>query len=426
MLSSFYKIEVANIRVLVLTTTFPRWKDDATPAFVYELSKRLQENGLEIVILAPHHYGAKKFEIIDGMKIYRFPYFLPAKYQKLAYEGGILPKLKSSNLAKIQVPLLLLSELLYAIKIIKKEKIDVIHSHWIIPSGLVGSFLFILLRKKHFLTIHAAGLLALKKLPFKKRIANFIIKRCDRITVVSNYISNELVDLIKPNLIDDVKQKIEIIPMGVDTTIYKSNKNKNELKIKYNMELKKVLLFIGRLAEKKGLIYLIKAMPEIISDVPNTKLLICGEGPLRNELEKLVLELNLKNNVVFEGFITNEKKIDLLLIADILMIPSIVTKSGDTEGLPVVIMEGLAAGKPIIACDVGGVNDAIKDGYNGFLIEQERPDQITAKALMILKNTNLNTEMVKNIEKSSYRYDWDTIAKQYRDIFNKIGITKCD
>ncbi|MCK5217181.1 MAG: hypothetical protein KAJ93_05305, partial [Methanosarcinales archaeon] len=87
MTSFFYKKEVTIIRVLVLTTTFPRWKGDVTPAFVYELSKRLQESGLEIVILAPHHYGAKKFEIMDCMKVYRFPYFYPTKYQRLVYEG---------------------------------------------------------------------------------------------------------------------------------------------------------------------------------------------------------------------------------------------------------------------------------------------------------------------------------------------------
>ena len=71
-------------KVLVLTTTFPRWKGDTTPAFVYELSKRLQEKGFEIIVLAPHHKGAKKFEIMDG-KYYRFQYFWPTRYQKLCF-----------------------------------------------------------------------------------------------------------------------------------------------------------------------------------------------------------------------------------------------------------------------------------------------------------------------------------------------------
>ena len=127
-------------KVLVLATTFPRWKNDTTPAFVYELSKQLRTGNMDVVVLAPHYHGAKKLEMMDGIKVYRFPYFWPAKYQKLVYDGGILPNIKRSHLAKIQVPLLVLSELYYTFKIIKKEKINVIHSHWIIPSGLIGAF----------------------------------------------------------------------------------------------------------------------------------------------------------------------------------------------------------------------------------------------------------------------------------------------
>ncbi|GAH81463.1 unnamed protein product, partial [marine sediment metagenome] len=90
------------MKILVLTTTFPRWINDTMPAFVYDLSKRLQENGLEIFVLVPHHEGTKTYEIIDRMKTYRFPYFYPTKYQRLAYGGGILSNLKS-NLARVQV-----------------------------------------------------------------------------------------------------------------------------------------------------------------------------------------------------------------------------------------------------------------------------------------------------------------------------------
>jgi hypothetical protein len=92
------------MKILFLATTFPRWENDTRPAFVYELAYRLQKSGLEIVVLAPHCAGSKKFELLNEMRVYRFPYFFPTRYQKLAYAGGILPNLKRSNLAKIQVP----------------------------------------------------------------------------------------------------------------------------------------------------------------------------------------------------------------------------------------------------------------------------------------------------------------------------------
>lgn len=409
------------MKILVLTTTFPRWKDDTTPAFVYELSKRLQENGREIVVLAPHHEGAKKFEIMDGMKVYRFPYFWPTKYQRLVYEGGILPNLKRSNLTKVQIPFLFLSELFYAIKIIRKEKIDIIHSHWIIPSGLIGGICKKILGVKHLLTLHAAGFFALESLPAKKTIATFNVKNCDGITVVSSYIYERLLKLVQSKILNSLKNKMEIVPMGVDTSTFRTNADKNELKIKHDIKSRNVLLFIGRLAEKKGLDYLIKAMPEIVSKNPNTSLMICGDGPLRKESEEHVKKMNLEKFVRFAGYVNSKEKMDYLSLSDTLIVPSIVTQSGDTEGLPVVILEGLAAGKPVVASDVSGIKDAIKDGQNGFLVKQKNSDQIAEKVLELIDKQELATRFSNSAIKTAKEYDWKIVSRKFGRIIKSMG-----
>jgi len=408
------------MKVCILTTSYPRYEGDFAGIFIHNLAKELVKNDVEVNIVAPHHVGAKRFEIIDGIKVYRFPYFYPAKYQRLAYEGGILPNLRRSNLAKIQVPLLFLSELFYAFKIIRKEKIDVIHSHWIIPSGLVGEILKRILKKKHILTIHATGLFTLERLPLKKKIANFIIKRCDKMTAVSSYIQERMLNFAQSNLLSDIKNKTKIIPMGVDTAIFRPNIDKNELKIKYNVNSENVLLFIGRLAEKKGLSYLIQAMPKIVSKSPNTALIICGDGPLRKESEELVKKMDLDKFVRFTGYVTGRKKIDYFSLSDILIVPSIVTQSGDTEGLPVVILEGLAAGKAVVASNVSGIKDVIKNGYNGFLVMQKNPAAIAEKVLELINNKELMRNISRNALVTSKKYDWGVIGKKYAAIVKSV------
>lgn len=404
------------MKVLVLATTFPRWKDDTTPPFVYDLCKRLSDEGFDIVALTPHHQGAKPKEDIGGVRVYRFPYFYPKRYQRLCYEGGILPNLKRSHLAKIQVPLLFLSELYYAFKLIRKEKPDIVHSHWMVPSGLVGAVCSRTLGTKHLLTLHGAGLFTLEKLPFKRRITRFIVENSDEITVVSSYIKERLLNLVSGDLKEEVQGKLKIIPMGVHTGLFQNEADRETLKSKYAIQSKFVLLFIGRLVEKKGVSYLIKAMPEIVSKNKNVTLLICGDGPLREELEQLTEKWKLQEFVRFVGYVTGEKKIDYFSLSDCLIIPSLVTESGDTEGLPVVILEGLAAGKPIIASDVGGVKDVIKDGWNGFLIEQRNPDQIAAKVLELISNGEMRTKFSKNALEASEEYDWVVIGKKYGEI----------
>src|SRR4051812_924330 len=101
-------------KVLVLASTFPRWKNDTTPPFVFELEKRLIKD-FDINVIAPHYPGAKKYEVIENLKIYRFQYFWPAKFQKLCYDGGILPNLKKNKFLYFQAFTLVFFELLEAV-----------------------------------------------------------------------------------------------------------------------------------------------------------------------------------------------------------------------------------------------------------------------------------------------------------------------
>src|SRR6266550_2379820 len=87
--------------VLVLASTFPRWDNDTTPPFVFELEKRLAKD-FNIFVLAPHFVGARKHERMEGLTVHRFQYFWPSKMQKLCYEGGILPNIKKNKLLIFQ------------------------------------------------------------------------------------------------------------------------------------------------------------------------------------------------------------------------------------------------------------------------------------------------------------------------------------
>ena len=148
-------------KILVTATTFPRWRNDTTARFVYDLSKKLSSS-YEIIVLAPHHKGAKKNETMGGLELRRFVYFKPEGLQKLCYGGGIIPNMKQSFLAKIQMPLLILSEFFASSRIIKKENINMIHAHWILPQGFIGAILKKLYQVPLLVTVHGSDLFPLK------------------------------------------------------------------------------------------------------------------------------------------------------------------------------------------------------------------------------------------------------------------------
>lgn len=400
-------------RVLVIATTFPRWQNDIRPAFVYELSKRLQNNGFEIVVLAPHHKGAEKFEIMDGMRVYRFPYFWPAKYQKLVYGGGILPNLKQSNLAKIQVPFMVLSEFYYTFKLIKKERIDVIHTHWIIPTGFVGAIIGRIFNKVHITTAHAGDVFTIRKSKILGIFGSFVFKNSEMITANSEYTKNVILSID-----DRFKDNVEIVPMGVDTSRFNPNKASNLRKI-YGAEY--LILSVGRLVDKKGIEHLIMAMKEVTKIFPNAKLIIGGSGPVKNKLVKLCENLELTKNVIFTGYIDNADLPKYYASSDIFVLPSIETKGGDTEGLGVVLLEAMACGTPVIGSNIGGITDIIIDKETGFLTQPNNPKDIAEKIIKLLSNEKMGQKFSENgLITVQKKFTWDVVTKQFTKLYQRL------
>lgn len=398
--------------VLVLATTFPRWKNDTEPAFVFHLSRRLASEGFNMVILVPAAPGALLYEKIDGLKIYRFLYFYPKRLQKICYDGGALPNLKNGWLAKIELPFFLLSQFIHIGWIIKKEKIGMIHCHWIVPQGFFSAIFKKIFNLPLILSAHAGDVFALK---------NYLIKLCGKFTISkSDFCATNSKATLKALLDISNKKEVDIIPMGVDLNDYSSEKYDPLLKNKYEIK-GPFLLAVGRFVEKKGFKYLIDAMPMIIDKYPNTKLLIIGFGPEEKKLKMHVKEQNLESSILFPGKKPAGELSKYFATADIFVGPSIVSKDGDTEGLGVVFLEALASKTAVVASDVGGISDIVIHGKTGLLVEQKNSKDIFEKVNFLLSNNQLRDSLIEEgyaIVKK--HYSWQKIQKKYAEVYKNV------
>lgn len=398
-------------KILVLASTFPRWANDTTPPFVFELEKRLAKD-FEIHVLAPHDKGAKKKEIMDGLTVHRFQYFWPASKQGLCYGGGILPNLKRNRLLYFQAISLLFFEFWAAVKIVRDEKIDLIHAHWIIPQGIIAYKLKKIFHTPYIITTHGGDIYGLRSKPivFLKKI---ILENAKAITVVSTAIKDEVHNKINPKL------KVDVISMGVDAKLFNPNKYDESIKKRYNIT-GPFLLFVGRLAEKKGVNYLLMSLPKIIKSFPTSKLIIVGEGTLREKLKKLVKELNIENNVVFTGSIKNVELPNYYATADIFIGPSIQLKNGDTEGLGLTFVEASLSGAVPIGTNVGGISDVIQHEKSGLLIEEKNVNSIAESVIKLLKDNKLVNKLKVNTRDNTIKkFDWPIIALAYKDLYRR-------
>jgi glycosyltransferase involved in cell wall biosynthesis len=395
--------------ILVFTTTFPTFLEgDGTPPFVYELSKRLAEKeDINIIVLTPFRKKTKVFEERDGLKIYRFKYGFTS-----LCEGAILPNLKKNKFLYFQIPFLFLFSIINLAKVIKKENINIIHAHWIIPQGFIAVLYKKLFRKKSLkiiCTSHGGDIFGLQN-SLMKKIKRWTLNNIDGLTVVSNAIKDEVQKL---NIRKDLP--IEVISMGVDTELFNPDKYDPKIKEKYNIK-GPFLLFVGRLVEKKGVKYLIDAIPKVIEKYPETKLLIVGSGPLENELKTQVKNLNLEKNIIFTGAIPNNELPRYYATADIFIGPSIITKGGDREGLPVTYLEAMSSGCIVIGTDLLGNKDVIKEGINGYVIKQKNSKDIEDKILEILGNKTKKIEQKMVLDFIRGNFSWNIISKKYSEI----------
>ena len=393
--------------ILVFTTTFPKFTTwDATPGFVYDLSKRLQKLWLQIIVLTPRVPWSKKYEEKDWMKIYRYSYFFTDKLEKLN-DWAILPNLKQNKLLYFQVPFLLLFWFINLVKLVKKEKIDTIHAHWIIPQW----FLAVLYKKifnkkiKIICTSLWADIFWLKGF-IGTTIKKYTLKHIDYLTVMTFAMK------VESQLLWIKKNKIEVIPMWVDTNIFNPNKFDKSIRKRYDIN-EKLLLFVGRLAEKKWVYYLIEAMKLITKKYSKTKLIIIWNGPLENKLKKQVNKLNLKNNVIFISSMEHNKLAIYYATADLFIWPSIIAKDWDREWLPVSFIEAISSWTLLLWTDLPWNKDLIIEWKNWYFIKQKDSEDIYRKVIKIIENKNNIFKKNKFWNVINSKFSWEIISKKY-------------
>lgn len=298
-------------------------------------------------------------------------------------------------------------------KLIKSEKIDLIHSHVWNPASSRYAFLSAIRTNKPIITTeHDPFKLSKIKDIFKK----FTLKKITKIITVSE--NNKK---ILQNLYPNQRHKILTILNGIDTTWWQSQllrfTPEDLKKIKTEtFEAKEntlILIAISELHERKGLKYLIKAMPSITEKYPNVKLVIIGEGPEKENLKNLIEKLKLENNVILLG---KKKEIPKLLkSSDIFILPSL------REAFGLVNLEAMMAGLPIIATRVGGIPEVVKHKETGLLIKPA-DERALSQAInqMIASPTTRKKMGTAGKKRAEKQFSAKKMAEEYEKIYATI------
>lgn len=277
----------------------------------------------------------------------------------------------------------------------------------------MGWILKIIFRKPVIAVAHGLDL-TFKNWVYQTFWVGFFIKKMDRLVAVGN----ETIRVGKEKNIPE--NKFVFIPNGVDAEKFSKNYPRSELEeiIKENLENKKVLLTSGRLAKRKGVAWFVgNVLPKLPENIIYA---VAGDGPDRENIKNAIEKTGLASRVKMLGYIPDEKRNILFSTCDLFIQPNIRVE-GDMEGFGISVLEAAVSKIPVIASDLEGLKDAIKDGQNGFLVEPMNIPRYVQKINELLADDNYRKEFGARARLFVIEnYSWEKIAQKYLEEIKKL------
>jgi len=398
------------MKICMIAWEFPPKICGGLGVHVYENSKKLVENGNEVHVITMKSEGLPSREIMNGIDVLRIDYpdlrwidrvLFPSDTQKLGMFEAFFTNTISFNVFAFS-----------AYKQLEKEgyEIDIVHAHdWLgIPAAMVLQKEFNI---PFVLTMHSTeygrsgggGLSVIHNLEVLGG------QKADRVITVSNSMKEELVS------IGFEREKIDVVYNGVDESKY--NPRNSGVKIKEKFGIKgPLILFVGRLVWRKGVEYLIRAMPKIISIEPDAELIILGVGSEEEKLMKLARDMRMENKITFiNRYVSEKERIQFYAAADVVCVPS------TYEPFGIVAVEGMSSGKPVVASRTGGLMEIINDGESGLLANPGDAEDLANKITSILKDKELAKKLsVGGRKRIEQEFTWKKIAEKTLSIYEKV------
>jgi glycosyltransferase involved in cell wall biosynthesis len=312
---------------------------------------------------------------------------------------------RRSPFALGQVPFYLAAFRAAASREIRRGGYDAVNSHWLIPGAWAAAPAVRRRRVRHILSIHAADVFYLKRIPGGRRAAARIVREAAAVFTDSAFINAEASELAG----FDVGGVAATT--GVHADLFAPRLTPAAAKRELGLGDGPLVLFVGRMVEKKGIPYLLDAMRAVAAAKPAARLMLAGDGPLRRAAEDRTRVLGLDGTVSFVG----PKGHDALKLyynaADALAVPSIVDRAGDTEGMPTVILEAFASGCPVAGSRVAGIPEFVRDGVTGYLAEPKNAEDLAAAIIKTL--TDGRERFTVACREAAAARDFRALAKLY-------------
>jgi glycosyltransferase involved in cell wall biosynthesis len=399
-------------RLLVTTTTLPRWEGDPEPRFVLDLARSLTDE-FDVTVLAPASPGAALEENLSGVRIRRYRYAPARSMETLTAPGAIMPNIRAKPWRLLLVPLLFLGLARATRKTMRETAIDLVHCHWLIPQGLVQAFFFSRTQDPPFvLTSHGGDAHSFSS-RFIWKAMRIAVCRSAGLSAVSAEVLSRI-DSKTGGI--PARLPSRVITMGADVAVFSPDRRREDFFARW-VGNDPVILSVGRLAEKKGLSFLLRATATEPLASTSAHVVIVGDGPLRETLQREAADLGVSDRVHFLGSMAHDDLAAAYASADVFCLPSIIASDGDAEGFPTVLLEAAASGVPLVSTVSHAHTGFVISGETGLTAPQRDPTALSEALATLLEDEPLRRKLSAASIEAVREYDWRAVSQKFRRMY---------
>lgn len=396
------------MRVVHIATAFPRSAEDPITPWLVELVRRQRLAGVDAQVLAPAYRGGPETEPTD-VPVTRFRY-APAPLETLTHDETVPDRLRRAPVYGLLLPGYFLGGTWAAFRLGQSLDPDVIHAHWPMPHALLGAAMRAGSRRGALVCSYYSVELnwVRKRLPVLVPFLRWSAATADAVTAISTSTAAAVRGL--------VTRDVDVIPYGAVVSDDGGSPAREALEeAERDGGEPVIVLFVGRLVERKGVEVLVRAVAEGEFSRPvELRIVGTGEWSSRIAAEKDRVQGDRPEaafRVRMLGRVSAEELEAQYEAADIFVLPAVVDAKGDTEGLGVVLLEALRFERPVIASAVGGITDIIEDGRTGLAVPPGDPVALGAAIQRLIADPDLARRLARQgREYARDRFGWNAIV----------------
>jgi len=403
------------VRILVLTSSYPKYPGDTTAPFIQSITRELASRGHELTVVLPARADLD-LAPVKGVSFQPYHYAPSERLAVFGYAQGLRGDVAVRGSTYLVSPLALVSGARKMMTAVRRGGYHLVHAHWVVPNGAMALPAAWVGGLPLVVSLHGSDVFLSEKKRLFRRAARLVFQRAAAVTACSDDLADRSQRL-------GASPRPVVIPYGVDAEFFRPQPEEVAgLREKLGLgDGQPMVLAVGRLVHKKGFEILVKAMPRLVAKHPELKVVIAGGGDLAASLAEQAAGAGVRDHLMLVGRVRREELPAYYGAATVTAVPSMHDDAGNVDGLPNVMLEALASGSPVVASAVAGIEQAVSHGKDALLVPERDPEAL-ANALLELLGSRDRREALgrKARERARSAFHWGRVGEQFEDVFRTV------